>query len=342
MITIHCGLHKTGSSSIQLALELCTKRGRKIVTPKPGDDRSEHGWRERLNKLATSSDAVFSDEHLLGSPYDGYQLAPERVGMLRETLSGSRFQIVLYLRPHVDWLPSVYLQGVQEGRMMSPEDFWSAVKNEPYLRWVNLTDLVRRESGAEIVNIRAHTRSRDVVADFFDVVGLGKPPRTRTTIIRENVSIGSAQAVLLRQLYGREDVDDEQRKLFRTVFQHDLAAGRVRDISPFPVLTQLEIAEQLRGDWASLALHQTPDAEFGVFRSETSRYDNVSLPHAGASLVDRYVGEEALRSLQILILRQRLHEKPRGLSRFKQMGLKRWWGRKPSFAVDFGALRGRR
>ena len=89
---------------------------RVIVTPDPTDDRTEQGWVDRIKALAHSSDAIFSDENLLGTPYDGYQLAPKRVAILRSALGGVPYQLVVYLRPQLDWLPSVYLQGVQEGR----------------------------------------------------------------------------------------------------------------------------------------------------------------------------------------------------------------------------------
>ena len=87
MITVHVGLHKTGSSSIQVALELMRNSTRRvIVTPDPTDDRTEQGWVDRIKALAHSSDAIFSDENLLGTPYDGYQLAPKRVAILRSAL----------------------------------------------------------------------------------------------------------------------------------------------------------------------------------------------------------------------------------------------------------------
>jgi hypothetical protein len=307
MITIHCGLHKTGSSSIQLALELCSKRGRKIVTPNQGNDRSQHGWRERLSKAAIAQDVIFSDENLLGSPYEAYQSAPERVAMLREVLSGRTYQIVVYLRPHVDWLPSVYLQGVQEGRTIGPEDFWTSIKDEPYLRWVNLMELLQGESGAVRVIARAHTRSRDAVADFFEVVGLGKPPRTGKTMIRENVSIGAAQAPLLRELNSRKDVGDYERSMFRAMFQRQLAGGALEGLSPFPLAVQSEISSSYEGDWFDCAARYVPDEESSVFHAEANRYDTGAEPYAGGSIQDALVEEEALRSLQVLALSQQGH-----------------------------------
>ena len=302
MITIHCGLHKTGSSSIQLALDSCPRKRHLFVTPKPGDDRSEHGWRERISRLAESQDGVFSDESLLGSPSDGYQLAPARVAMLREVLSGARYQIVVYLRPHVDWLPSVYLQGIQEGGTVNPEAFWASVKGEPYLRWTSLLDLLRTDSGAERVLARAHTRSRDAVGDFFSLVGLGKPPRTGPTMIRENISIAATQAPLLRELNALTEIDSAYRTVFRTVFQQELVLGADKTQSPFPVAIQSEIGAHFKADWASVAADPLLADDKSSFEEELSRYGHAPVPYAGSSLADLSIQAEALRSLRVLAL----------------------------------------
>ena len=321
MITIHCGLHKTGSSSIQLALKLRSKRGQLIVTPKSGDDRSEHGWRERLSKVAKAQDAVFSDENLLGSPYDGYQLAPERVAMLREALGGSRYKIMVYLRPHVDWLPSVYLQGVQEGRTIDPEIFWASIKDEPYLRWSNLLHLLGSDSGAEQVLARAHTRSRDTVSDCFEFVGLGKPPRTGPTMIRENASIAAAQAPLLRELNDLPGVDDAQRKLFRTVFQGDLALGADKTQSPFPLAIQSEISAYFRSDWSSIITTPYTADDMHMFQEALTSYDVAIAPYAGGSFEDLSIQHEAMRALRVLSLGHSVHRQStyqRILEKFRQ------------------------
>ncbi len=55
VIAVHVGLHKTGSSSIQLALELARNGNRShVVTPNPTDDRTEQGWSERIKALSGS------------------------------------------------------------------------------------------------------------------------------------------------------------------------------------------------------------------------------------------------------------------------------------------------
>ncbi|CAB4967329.1 MAG: hypothetical protein F2840_14620 [Actinobacteria bacterium] len=302
MITIHCGLHKTGSSSIQLALELCSTRGRTIVTPKPGDDRSEQGWRERLSKVSRAQHAVFSDENFLGSPYAGYQLAPERIAMLREALHGARYQIVVYIRPQLDWLPSVYLQSVQEGMTTGPEAFWASIKGQPYLRWTTLLDLLQRESSAERVIARAHTRSRDTVHDFFVQVGLGKPSRTGPTKIRENISIAAVQAPLLLALNSDTGFSGRERPYLRNTFQNILAAGARSGLSPFPVGIQVEIVEQFGSDWSELAelVASTDQAEATIVRESLALWRADPLPFAGSTLDAPLIREEMLRSLRTL------------------------------------------
>ena len=305
MITIHCGLHKTGSSSIQLALKLLGKsKGRVMIVPNPTDDRTEQGWSDRVKELACSSDAIFSDENLLCTPDDGYQLAPKRVAMLRDALDGSSYQIVVYLRPQLDWLTSVYLQGVQEGRTIRAEEFWTGIKDEPLLEWSRLLDLLRKESGAERVIARAHTRSRDAVADFFEVCSLVKPPRTGKTMIRINASIAAVQAPVLIALNELPDVTPEQRGQLRSVFQQVLEQGAPVGLSSFPEPVQREIAEKFRDDWLAVANSLAVDDphESSIFLNEAQRWSEPLIPFAGAILDDAAVQREALRSLRLLSL----------------------------------------
>ncbi len=311
MITIHCGLHKTGTSSIQLALELLRNSTRRVViTPDPKDDRTEQGWSDRIKALVHTSDVIFSDENLLGAPDDGYQLAPKRVAMLRTALSGVPYRLVIYLRPQLDWLPSVYLQAVQEGRTSRSEEFWTGIKDQPLLTWSPLLDLLRNESGAERVIVRAHTRSRDAVTDFFQVCSLENPPRTGKTMIRINASIAAVQAPVLIALNELPDLTPYQRGQFRHVFQQVLAPGAAVGLSPFPESVQRQIVEKFWDDWLVVAdsLVSSDPEEAQVFRTEARRWLEPLLPFGGASLDDPSVQQEALRSLQLLSLRLDVEE----------------------------------
>jgi len=339
VITVHVGLHKTGSSSIQVALELMRNSTRRvIVTPDPTDDRTEQGWVDRIKALAHSSDAIFSDENLLGNPGDAYHLAHKRVAMLRTALSGVPYRLVVYLRPQLDWLPSVYLQAVQEGRTSRSEEFWTGIKDQPLLTWSTLLDLLHNESGAERLIVRAHTRSRDAVTDFFEVCSLGKPPRTGKTMIRINASIAAVQAPVLIALNELPDLTPYQRGQFRNVFQEVLAPGAAVGLSPLPESVQREIAEEFRDDWLVVAdsLVSSDPEEAQVFRTEARRWLEPLLPFGGASLDNPHVQREALRSLQLLSLNYdlerpslisrlfiKLHDDPRGVPQAFLWAMKR-------------------
>lgn len=304
MITIHCGLHKTGSSAIQLALSGVSRGARrKIVTPNPGDDRSDEGWARRLSVLADTRDAIFSDENLLGEPYDGYQSAPERVSIVRRSLAGARYQIVVYLRPQVDWLGSVYLQGVQEGRTVEPGEFWSTLASRHFLSWSSLVKLLQEQSGADRVIVRAYARSRDSVADFMTLCGPNALSRVGRRAIRDNVSISPLQAPILVALNKESELTEERRRRRREVFQSLLANQSAPPQSPFQQSIQREITERFRDDWQAVtdAIERSDPDEHALFSQLGSEWDKPPLSFLGDSVEDAAVSQELLRCLSILL-----------------------------------------
>lgn len=304
MITVHCGLHKTGSSAIQFALSgIPSTANQRIVTPIPGDARSDDGWAQRLSALTEARDSIFSDENLLGEPYDGYQSAPERVSLLRRSLAGTRYQIVIYLRPQVDWLASVYLQGVQEGRTTDPGDFWAGLASSEFFSWSTLLNLLREESGADRVNVRAYTRSRDSVADFMHICGPNAFSRMGRKEIRENVSISALQAPILVALNNEVGLTQERSSRRRQIFQSILVnQGAVRQ-SPFPEAMQLDIAERFRSDWRSVtdSIQESDPHEHALFSQLGHEWDNPPLPFPGKSVADFAISQELLRCLAVLL-----------------------------------------
>ena len=304
MITVHCGLHKTGSSAIQLALRgIPISASQKIVTPNPGDASSDDGLAQRLSVLTEVRDSIFSDENLLGEPYDGYQSAPERVSLLRSSLSGTRYQIVIYLRPQVDWLASVYLQGVQEGRTTDPGDFWASLASSDYLSWSALVNLLREGSGADRIIVRAYARSRDSVADFMGVCGFDGFLRTGRREIRENVSISPLQAPILVALNDEVGVTQERSSRRRRVFQSILVNQSAVRQSPFPEAMQLDIAEHFRSDWRAVtdSIQDSDPDEHALFSQLGRDWDDPPLPFPGKSVGDFAISQELLRCLGVLL-----------------------------------------
>lgn len=303
MITVHVGLHKTGSTSIQTALRMAPARmGLHVLSPAPLRLFEEADYTARMRALAGSGHVIVSDEGLLGEPGDGYANASIRLGQVNVALKDLEHEIVVYVRPQTTWLASVYLQLVQQGQPLSARAFWESVHDQPNIRWTTLVELLRRESSAARVIVRAFVPGRDAVEDFFACVGLPKAPRPVAGGIRENVSIAAVQAPILVALNSDPSLTSGERLRLRHTFQNLLAAGAKTGLSPFSAELQEEIVEQFRSDWTGLAelLSASDPAEAAVVRESTSHWRSGPLAFAGDSLGDPLVEEEMLRSLRAL------------------------------------------
>ncbi len=323
MITVHVGLHKTGSTSIQAALGLVRHRLALLVLP----PNVEGLWTrpERIAKIVAASKTgavVISDEGIMGGMADAYGSAGERLDSLRTALSDTPFEIVLYLRPQLDWLASAYLQLVQEGGTVSSRDFWESVRDQDLLSWSVLCNVVAQRSGAERVRVRAHVPGRDVVEDFFAVCGIGAAPRPTSAGIRINESISAIQAPILARLNRDESISPDGRLRLRHMFQGPLAVGVDRDWSPFPQDVQVQIADRYRADWLDVAdvLEVADPEEAQVFRDASALWDRPVQRFPG-EFGEPTISAELLRSLAVLA--QRPEDRSLGI-----------WGRAMAKAKD--------
>ena len=285
------------------------RRGSYVVVPHEGDDQLAAGWTARLQALRRHPEGVFSDEKLLGSPYDGYRLAPERVAMVASALRGLRFQVVLYVRPQIDWLPSLYLQSIQVGQTDDPHSFWSRIADAPFLSWVSLVRLLESTSEAERVVVRAYVPGRDVVTDFLTVLGMQGSAVKPFLTARENRSITAAQAPILLGLNRDSSLTQVQRTRLRNVLQAQVGVDHAPVLSPFPLSLQQEIRTAYRDDWSilgSLVAASDPD-EGALFEDALERWDAAPTPFAGGSLGDMEVGAAALRTIRLLALQHEPH-----------------------------------
>jgi len=297
MITIHCGLHKTGSSSIQLGLQLAVTSRRPVAIPHPGELQTDEAWAARISALPP--DAILSDENLLGSPFDGYARAPERVRILDESLKGREYRVIVYLRAQLLWLQSVYLQGVQQGRDDSPESFVSRVTASPFVGWNSMLELLRGSDATSII-VRAYEPRRDVVSDFFAQAALGTPPNVGSMGLRENPSITAVQAPILRALNSQVDPAGSQR--YRELFQGPLREGSRVGLSPFPVAVQEATLRRYHDDWSAVcsSVMSVDAAEGAVFGSILQGWDEGISPFAGESITDPLIAAEMVRSIRIM------------------------------------------
>lgn len=260
-------------------------------------DLSDEAWHLRLSQLR--NDDLISNENLLGSPFDGYAAAERRATLIKEALAGRAFRIVIYLRPQLWWLQSVYLQGVQQGSLATPEEFLDRCLGSPWLRWSVLLDLLSA-TGAKAVVPRAYADGRNVVADFMDLAGLGSPTRSQAAL-QVNASITPAQAVILREFNRRNESADHER--LRAAFQGRLGnSGRAKQ-SAFSEDRQSDVLRAFEVDWETLT------AQVGRLDSEESLHFHVlgstwldqSAPYAGADLSAPAVQEAMLDALDSLM-----------------------------------------
>ena len=299
MITVHCGLPKTGTTSIQIGLRLASaKSDRLIIVPDERDDNSEEWWTQCLRKLGRSRDGILSHEGLLFGT--GKELiSEERVRLLRDCLAGSQFQVVIYLRPQIDWLASLYLQSATTGSTEGPELFWQRMKPQRMLIWSNLLTALREESGAVNVVARVHSSSRDAVTDFFHLCSLGDPPRVGKSPIRENLSIKAVQAPILIAINRETTSEAAEHGKLRQVFQQVLSQEAPGGFSPFPERVQRDISSTYMHDWDVVAdsVGIQDKTEANVFKSESVRWRAIPIAYAGDSLEYSPVQREAMRTI---------------------------------------------
>ena len=296
MITLHVGLHKTGSSSIQLFLEhWSAPAGTTVVVPRAGNEHDLPSIRRRFEAVADHRQVIWSDENLLGTPFDGYRDAPERIRLIHEFLRSRGGRVIVYVRPQFTWLPSVYTQLVQIGGTASSSDFWAGIRESPWLRWSALVSHLRDALGAENVAVIAYA-PQSAVLDFCTVTGI--PPSDRAEEYRENASITAVQVPLLAAVNALT-TSTSARHLARSRFQLELRPGAARGFSVFPSDVQQDILDTFRQDWQQLADLASTD-QASRFAEIVQSWPTTVMPFAGDDIHHEPVAAEALRSLALL------------------------------------------
>ena len=294
MLTVHIGLHKTGSTSIQVAL----RRGTGFASglPREGDSQSDQSVFNRMRSLGGTS-LVISDENLLGSCFDGYLHAPERARLLARAFTGTPYRLVVYLRPQLQWIDSVYIQHIQSGGAEKPEDFLMTTINSPYIRWRHLLEILRTESGADHVVARAYLPQRDVVRDFFSLTHL-EVARLGSLSSRSNMSLEAEQVPILRTINEATSLTRPERQLIRGVLQEMTSSSR-RDSSALPEELQNLIIENFREDWLALLDDPSCLSDATEFTRGVSAFDSIRTYAGGSFDCDKVRDEFALLMHQL-------------------------------------------
>jgi hypothetical protein len=287
MITFHVGLHKTGSSSVQLALSegnLITNR-RYFYFTRPRTDHSDDPLQRevahRLRRLARSTQVVISDEGFFGSIRDVYSHLPQRAGALKDLYGNEKWRIVIYLRPQLDWIRSAFAQEVKFGHCQPPEDFARALLNREYFSWARIVAELGELVGFERLLVRPYRSRMNVTEDFFDLCNLGPVPE-HVSRTRSNVSLDTASVALLHTL--NPTMGSVQRARVRNALERSQPRS-VEDepMSLFTADIEREIDEFYRSDWSNLAAlmaktSQSGEREFRGVLERTPRRSSVHIP----------------------------------------------------------------
>ena len=181
MLTVHLGLHKTGSTALQTVLGISLGHIRRrqrylrwtdlFVT----DGTINYRGAKRVAALSENGwHVVVSSEGGLGSLRSMYDQAGQVTRELSELFGPENLQIVVYVRPQHSWCESAYTQYVEEGGSDLGDTFAGALMARPHFQYTNLVNsILDNTTGA--VRIRPYV-GQDVVEDFFTVADLGEIP----------------------------------------------------------------------------------------------------------------------------------------------------------------------
>lgn len=256
-LVLHLGDHKTGSTSIQYALQhkVVEAPGRTILYPTPPGLALHHNAagrtlrRERradqrpgffgpIAKMVEASDA---DVAILSA--ESFEVAdPVAVKAVLETyfpdLAASA-RLLVYLRPHSERLLSSYAEQIKQGLFFGSLDEF----HEKYLLNEDLfyaPRLVRWKAqfGDQLnvrVMMRAHLSGGDVVRDFFDFAlegadfTLGEMPQTNQKLCVEDLAVLATLQVRLRHIDGTNKAKREPARALGWRVARMLEATRAQD-----------------------------------------------------------------------------------------------------------------
>lgn len=251
VIFLHCGLRKTGSTSIQDAASsglLSGVRYSRRSRTELALDRPSERWLRRIQRAGRREKILLSSENFFRRPnfLAKEPMAPRARHMLNR-LGRDQTTMVLYVRPHLPWIESMYFQSIQNRRSEKPGEFLASYleSRAPELGRP-LNELVG-EVGRDRLVIRLFDPRHDVVADIADVIGarLSDVPREHS-----NPSLPHDEMWALATI---NSVDPGLCWFAMDVIRRELRpSGGVRR-SVFSADEQALIIDRFHDDWMSLA-----------------------------------------------------------------------------------------
>ena len=345
MLTIHVGLHKTGSTALQKGLASLGPRtspniyyrGNFSAAANDGFFRPGFGFHvppdanrtRTVRLLGSGRSVVLSHEGFLGSAYQPrpgamYSGALTLVESIRNYFEElTPFQLVVYLRPQHQWLESVYNQYVKgqfqygNGQLtpgaVSPTVFAETLMNAPYFRWSRLVADLRRQLGAERLIVRAYQPHVDIATDFFSILGVSTPesllerPRENTALTAERIAVLEWLTAHFEQTGGRN-----LAWLVQSV-SHAGHRTRLVKYSPFSEAIQYRLKEMTTTDWQELYadLDSSPHSRSPDFLQIARESEREEIKPPADLIGDSELSQEALHLLADSLVYLRSHPRLR-------------------------------
>lgn len=210
VIVFHVGLHKTGSSAIQEALTMTPSNAPYVNAGWP-DEFLEQGhfsaeWVARARAASRRKTVIVSSEDLLGPVLQVYPNAADVSRRLVEEFRDQGLRVVVYLRPQLEWVESLYTQVVQAGDDADPAEFVTGVVSNRTIYYSELIVDLRQVLQPGELSVRFMVPGRDVVHDFFSLLALGEPER-RAVERPVNRSMNAWQVHAVREIRRNSDID---------------------------------------------------------------------------------------------------------------------------------------
>ena len=278
-LVVHCGLHKTGSTAIQVALKRLVSSPKRAV---PAERSLSPLERIEPLALATQGTLYVSDENLFGNAFSGYADFPEHLRRLSGVVYSHDYLAVVYVRHQLDWLESLYVQAIQEGGSESPESFVDKVMSSRWVDWIEMHAELMRVLGGKAICMRIYRPDADIVSDFCQIAGLKDSRGMRARRSRINRSMSPDQTIIMSKINSLGVLDRFQTQDLRQKLQREPGLLRASDWSVFPEDLQSKILCGYASSWS-----ETTRLHFAASKAKElhhgRKFETSVRPYAGKS-----------------------------------------------------------
>lgn len=288
MIFLHCGLRKTGSTAIQDAAAhgrfTGVRYSKRSRTELAEDDPSPR-WIERVTRQARTTTVLLSCENAFRRRnFRAMEPPARRAAQLLDGFGRGDTTLVMYVRPHLPWLESMYFQTLQNRGTTSPSEFLREFLAADAANMSDKIEAIAGETEPGRFIVRVHDVKTDVVADLSRVMHVKLRDDAES---HPNTSLNHLDMWALAAL-NRTDPRLCWYALDRLRRFPSAPSDRTRR-SVFSEQEQEMIVETFASDWMRLAPHVSADGMSGEEalraswdRSIAGRPVDVSVPDEDA------------------------------------------------------------